>query len=216
MNIGVFDSGVGGKSVANAIKKALPEHTVIYKQDRKNVPYGSKPPEVLFQLVNPILQKMIDEDCKVIVIACNTVTTTIISKLRKQFEVPIIGIEPMVKPAAALTTSNIIAVCATPTTLASKRYAQLKQDYASAITVLEPNCSQWSTMIENDAVNHEKIAQQIKQVCMQGADVIVLGCTHYHWIELEIGDIARHFGATVMQPEPAVVKRLKQALARLG
>ena len=215
MKIGVFDSGAGGLSVANFIRATLPEHEVILREDRQHLPYGLRSPEELLSFVVPIFQELIDEGCQVIVVACNTVTTTIIADLRKQFSVPLIGIEPMVKPAAVMTKSGVIAICATPTTLASKRYAQLKREYANGIMVLEPDCSDWTMMIEEQSVNHNKIAARIEAVLEQQADVIVLACTHYHWIEEEIKELAVG-QATVLQPEPAILEQLKRVLAQLA
>lgn len=213
MKVGVFDSGVGGQSVVNAIQKVCPELEVIYADDKKNVPYGTKTPEELYGLVKPILANLVAEGCAAIVIACNTVSTTLIGTLREEFDVPLISMEPMVKPAAESTNSGVIAVCATPTTLASARYKWLKETYAKDIKVIEPDCSDWAYMIESKELDHEKIRGRISESCQQGADVIALGCTHYHWIEKEIQKIADEFGAKVIQPEVAVIKQLKRVLA---
>lgn len=214
MKIGVFDSGVGGRSVANAIEKALPEHKVVYVEDRQNVPYGTKQPDELHGLVLPILQKLADQT-DVIVVACNTVSTTLIEQLRQEIPVPIIAMEPMVKPAAEQTKSGVIAVCATPTTLASKRYAWLKTTYAADLTVLEPDCSEWSYLIETEQIDRSHIHEQIENVCAAGADVIVLGCTHYHWIEDIIAAEAKD-RALVLQPEQPVIAQLAKVLTQLG
>lgn len=214
MKIGVFDSGIGGMSVVRAIETALPEHTVVFKNDSKNVPYGTRDPNEILELIMPIFEKFIEEDCSVIVVACNTVSTTLITKLRKFIDIPLIALEPMIKPAAKLTTSNIIAVCATPTTLASVRYQKLKESYAANISVLEPDCSEWAEMIEHSKVMENRIEKQINRVLNQGADVIVLGCTHYHWIEEEIRELAKD-RAVILQPETAIVKRVKSVLGRL-
>lgn len=215
MKIGVFDSGVGGLSVANAIKEALPNYEVILKEDKQNVPYGLKKPDELFELVMPIIQSLIDEGCKVIVIACNTVTTTIITKLRQRISIPLVGIEPMVKPAAKVTKSDVIAVFATPATLSSIRYKWLKQEYAPGLVILEPDCSDWSYMIENNQVDKDKIRKLVLGVLDKKADVIVLGCTHYHWIEKEIISIAKA-RASVLQPEQAVIKQLWRVIEQLS
>lgn len=214
MKIGVFDSGVGGRSVANAIRRSLPEHEVIYAQDRKNVPYGTKSPEVLFELVRPILEELVNKGCDVIVVACNTVTTTIIKDLRKVLLVPLVGIEPMVKPAAQLTKTGTVAVCATPTTLASKRYKELKEKYASDVVVIEPDCSRWADMIEKDAIDQALIRDVTEESIQRGADVIVMGCTHYHWIEKIVERIALG-RAIVLQPEEPVIAQLKRVIAPL-
>jgi glutamate racemase len=213
MKIGVFDSGIGGKSVALAVQKALPNDEVIFVNDVKNVPYGTKTPDQLFQLVLPILQDLANRT-NVIVVACNTVSTTLIERLRTEVKVPLIAMEPMIKPAAEQTKSGVIAVCATPTTLASPRYAYLKATYAKNVTVLEPDCSNWSSMIEADAVEEQQITDIVNDVCEQGADVIVLGCTHYHWIE-QLIKAASQSRAVVLQPEQPVINQLKKVIATL-
>lgn len=213
MKIGVFDSGVGGQSVVAAIQAAMPDIQIVYAEDKENVPYGNKTPDQLYSLALPILNMLSDSGCEVIVIACNTVTTTIIEKLRTALPVPLIGMEPMVKPAADQSKSKVIAVCATPATLASNRYAYLKQTYASDVTVLEPDCSDWAAMIENNQLDHEKIRRRITEVCEKSADVIVLGCTHYHWIQEEIQKIADEYKAEVIQPELPVIEQLKRVIA---
>ncbi len=214
MKIGVFDSGVGGLSMANAIRAALPDAEVVLKQDKEHVPYGLRTPDEILGLVTPIFQELVDEGCQVIVVACNTVTTTLIKELRERFSLPLIAVEPMIKPATGLTKTGIIAVCATPTTLASPRYAELKQEYAQGITVLEPDCGDWPAMIEHKQIDEKVIEKRINEVLAQNADVIVLACTHYHWIEEEIKTLAGS-KAQVIQPELAIIEQLKRVLARL-
>jgi glutamate racemase len=213
VKIGVFDSGVGGLSVANAIRKALPDYEVLLREDREHVPYGLRTPDEIFTFVVPKFEELIREGCSVIVVACNTVSTTLIAKLREKFKVPLIAMEPMVKPAAEITKSKIIAVCATPATLKSERYHWLKDKYAQGITVVEPDCSDWAYMIEHSRIDDQKINTRLSEVLEAGADVIVLGCTHYHWIENEITDIAKG-RAIIMQPEAPVIEQLKRVLAQ--
>jgi glutamate racemase len=211
MRIGVFDSGVGGLSVARAIQKALPGEKIIYANDKAHVPYGDKTPAELQELVTPILQKLGERGCSIIVIACNTLTTTLIADLRARLSVPLVGMEPMVKPAGEQTKSGVIAVCATPATLASARYQWLKNSYAHGLKVLEPDCSDWAYMIEHKTVDGQKICARIEEVLAEGADQIVLGCTHYHWIEREIKAMASG-RAQILQPESAIVDRLNTLL----
>jgi glutamate racemase len=215
MKIGVFDSGIGGLSVANAIKQALPQHEVIFKNDAKHVPYGSRRMDEVLTFVLPILQSMVAEGVQCIVIACNTVSTNLIEPLRNVMDVPLIAMEPMVKPAAAQTKTGVIAVCATPATLASDRYAWLKKTYAEGVTVLEPDCSTWASMIETNTVDEEAIKKLVGDVTSQKADVIVLGCTHYHWIESLVKECAGK-KALVLQPEQPVIEELKRVLAQLS
>jgi glutamate racemase len=213
--IGVFDSGVGGLSVANAIRKQLPDLEIILKEDKKHLPYGTKSIEEIYGFIKPIFQEFIDEGCQVIVVACNTVTTNLIARLRQEFSVPLVGMEPMVKPAAEASKTGVIAVCATPRTLSSERYKWLKNQFAKGIKVLEPDCSEWAMMIETSNLDREKVAKTIENVIEQGADQIVLGCTHYHWIEEIIKNITAG-RATVIQPEVPVIAQLKRVLAQLA
>ncbi|HEX8227002.1 MAG TPA: aspartate/glutamate racemase family protein [Candidatus Saccharimonadales bacterium] len=212
MKIGVFDSGVGGLSVAQAISKALPEHEVLLREDKEHVPYGIRTPEQIFSFVVPIFEEMISAGCQIIVVACNTVSTTLITQLRARFpDTPLVAMEPMVKPAVSLTKSGVIAVCATPATLASPRYHWLKETYAAGITVLEPDCGDWAAMIEQSKVDESKIAGRLEAVLAGQADVLVLGCTHYHWIETEIRQLAAG-RALVLQPEQAVIAELRRVI----
>lgn len=215
VKVGVFDSGVGGLLVASAIKKALPNLDVVYKEDRAHVPYGTRGIEEIHGFVKPIFQKFVEEDCRVIVVACNTVTTNLIEKLRTEFSIPMVGMEPAVKPAAQKSKSRVITVCATPRTLGSKRYKWLKKTYAKNIEVLEPNCSDWAEMIETQSVDRDKIAKIITNSLQKKSDQIVLGCTHYHWIEQLIKQLASN-KADVIQPEKPVIAQLKRVLARVG
>jgi glutamate racemase len=215
MKIGVFDSGIGGLSVANAIRDVDISTEIVFRNDSQHVPYGSKPMDEVFSYVVPILEAMAREGCQIIVIACNTVTTNLISRLRQIIKVPLLGIEPMVKPASNLTTTGVIAVCATPATLTSERYNYLKQYYADGVTVLEPDCSDWSYMIENNDIDEQKIKQRIDQVLAKNADVIVLGCTHYHWIEQQINALAGD-KAIILQPEQSVIKQLWRVSEQLA
>lgn len=212
MKIGVFDSGVGGKSVAIAIEKALPEAKVLFVHDTpEHFPYATKSPEKIYEYILPIFQNLVNQGCDVIVVACNTVSTTLIGRLRGAFATPMVALEPMVKPAAALTESGVITVCATPTTLASARYAWLKETYGRACTFIEPDCADWSALIERNKMTETRIRQEIEPALEQGSDVIVLGCTHYHWIEEEIRTIVKG-KAQVMQPETAIVARVRHVL----
>lgn len=214
MKIGVFDSGIGGLSVANAIEKALPEHHIIFMNDQQHVPYGSKSLAEIEQYAFPIFEALVYRGCEVIVVACNTVSMLLIKKLRAHFDVPFIALEPMVKPAAEATKTGVIAVCATPATLASQRYAELKTTYAKDIKIIEPDCSDWSYMIEHKTVDDQKIRARVTSTLAKNADVIVLGCTHYHWIEKEIKEVVGD-RAQVIQPEQATIKQLKRVIEKV-
>jgi glutamate racemase len=214
MKIGVFDSGIGGLSVANAIKKHRPDDEIIFKNDARHLPYGTKSNDEILAFCLPVLKSLVEEGTACIVIACNTVSTNLIEELRTLLPVPLIATEPMVKPAAERSKSKKIIVCATPRTLASERYAELKRSYASDIQVIEPDCHDWASLIENNQMNEARIRRAIEPGLDDSADVIVLGCTHYHWIENEIRQLAGN-KAEVLQPELAVLKRLDDVIAEL-
>ncbi|MGB3024130.1 MAG: aspartate/glutamate racemase family protein [Candidatus Saccharimonadales bacterium] len=210
MKIGIFDSGIGGEAVARDLKVHFPEATIVSVSDRANLPYGSKTPEHIIALTDAALQPLFVARCDVIVIACNTATTNALPALRQRYpSQQFIGIEPMVKTAASLTKTHTIAVCATPATLASDRYHSLKAEYAHALTVCEPDCSSWASMIENNTVNEAIIHSTIESVIAEGADVIVLGCTHYHWIKSLIESIADNH-ACVIEPTDSIARRITQ------
>jgi len=151
----------------------------------------------------------------VIVIACNTATAVAIDALRRKYPAqPFIGIEPMIKPAAGLTKSKVIAVCATPATLASERYKRLVRDFGGGLEIIEPDCGEWAALIENNLMNRERIRETIDGVCGRGADVIVLGCTHYHWIKELIEELARG-RARVIEPSEAIGRRVGSLLREI-
>lgn len=212
MKIGVFDSGIGGKSIADTLESDYPAAEVMYVNDHENVPYGTRSQDEIIRLTETAIQPLIDEACDVIVLACNTATAAAIEVLRDKYPtIPFIGLEPMVKPAVEQTRSGVVAICATPFTLKSSRYTKLKNEYARNITVLEPDCSDWAYQIEHSRTDDLKIADLINEVCEAGADVIVLACTHYHWIKEDIIKISNG-RAIVIEPSEAISRRVKEAL----
>lgn len=215
MKLGVFDSGIGGEAVAEALRRTFPEAVIATVNDHKNVPYGSKSPQEVQRLTERAVQPFLDRSYDIIILACNTATAQAIDYLRQRYpKQKFIGIEPMVKAAVAATSTGTIAVCATPSTLASTRYDQLKQRYAQGIKILEPDCHDWAFLIENNQLNRSHIEATINSVCEQGADVIVLGCTHYHWIKDAIIELAAG-RAQVLEPSEAIGRRVTQLLATL-
>ena len=212
MKLGIFDSGIGGEAVAESLHTAFPTADITTVNDREHVPYGDRTLEDIARLTDTAIQPLLAKDCDVIVIACNSATAAAIETLRASYpEQLFIGLEPMVKPAATMTRSGTIAVCATPATLSSSRYQHLKETFAADVTVLEPDCSGWSRMIENDDVNEDHVEETIEAVCAAGADVIVLACTHYHWIRDAIEKTAAG-RATVIDPSDAIADRVRNLL----
>ena len=212
MRIGVFDSGIGGEAVAQALHKEFPHADIMTVSDREHVPYGVRPTEEIISLTDAAITPLLASGCDIIVLACNTATAAAIDVLRERYPTqPFIGLEPMVKPAAALTKTGVIAILATPTTLGSERYLKAKHDFAANLTVIEPDCSDWADLIESNRVNREKIDDVINQCLEADADMIVLGCTHYHWIKHEIAETAG-LKAVVLEPSEAIARRIRELL----
>src|SRR5690606_20568475 len=157
---GIFDSGIGGEAVAASLQLAFPSATIQVVNDKKNVPYGSKTTEQVIALTDAAIQPLLAAQCDIIIIACNTASAAALEILRSRYLAQsFIGLEPMVKPAALLTKTGIIAVCATPSTLASKRYEWLVATYAKNVRILQPDCSRWAYMIENKQIDRAEIAK---------------------------------------------------------
>jgi len=212
MKLGVFDSGIGGEAVAAALGQTFPDAAIMVVNDRQHLPYGDKTKGEIIVLTDKAIQPLLAEDCDVIILACNTATALAIEWLRKKYpEQKFVGIEPMIKPAASLTKTGTVAVCATRATLDSERYAALLKQYGKNLHVIEPDCSKWAYWIESDQLNQAHVKQIIDYVCDQGADVIVLGCTHYHWIKELIAELAAD-RAAVLEPSEAISRRVAHLL----
>lgn len=212
MRIGVFDSGVGGEAVAARLRELLPGAEVLTARDRAHVPYGSRPPEEVRRLTSAAIRPLLEASCETIVLACNTATAVAIDGLRAEHpELPFVGLEPMVKPAAALTRSRSVVVCATPATLASERYRALKERWASGVAVAEPDCARWAGLIERGEASAVDLGPLVALVAESAADVVVLACTHYHWLK---EDISRALGprVSVLEPSDAIAAQITRIL----
>ena len=212
MKLGIFDSGIGGKAVAEFLQHEFPKAEILRVDDHENVPYGDKTLEKVRELTNSAIQPLLSAKCTVIILACNTATAAAIEFLRKKYpEQKFIGLEPMVKPASEQTKTGIIAICATPGTLSSERYQNLKHLYGRGVTILEPDCSDWARMIESDELDELIIKNTIEDVLNEDADIIVLACTHYHWIRELIEQTATG-RAQILDPSTAITKRVRHLL----
>lgn len=186
-SIGVFDSGVGGLSIAKAIKLILPEENIVYFADVEFSPYGNKLKSTIKQRTENITKFLIEQNCKIIVVACNTATVNSISNLRSKFSLPIVGIEPAIKPAVLQSKTGVIGVLATEQTLESDSFKQLKAKYSKKIRIEGKACPKFVSLVENLAHNHgqaiEVAEQYIRPLLSLGCDQIVLGCTHFSFLK---------------------------------
>ena len=184
--IGIFDSGVGGLSIWNEIHQLLPMESTIYLSDSKHAPYGTKGQEVTTNLSIKNTEWLINQGCKLIIVACNTATTNAIDILREKYVVPLIGIEPAIKPAAIQSKSKAIGILATRGTLSSRLFHETSQLYSSDLLVVEQIGNGIVELIENGALysNEMKCLLQnyLEPMLEAEIDCLVLGCTHYHFL----------------------------------
>ena len=185
--IGVFDSGLGGLSVLGALADICPAADLIYAADTAHVPYGNKTPDLIRARVLAMGQALIKEGCTALVVACNTATAEAIEALRAAHpNIPIVGIEPGIKPAALNTETGKIAVLATAATAKSQRLALLIARHAPHKTVYIIPCHGWATEVENLNLDAPSIVEDINSQLLplidQGVDQVVLGCTHYDFL----------------------------------
>ena len=192
-SIGIFDSGVGGLSIAKAISQLLPRENLVYFADKEFSPYGNKSKDVIQKRTEDIANFLIQQNCKVIVVACNTATVNSINILRTKLSIPIIGVEPAIKPAALQSKTGIIGVLATEQTLASESFQQFTSKYSENISIETKACPQFVSLVEsrnhNSKQAHDAAEQYIRPLLLQGCDQIVLGCTHFSFLKTTIKNI---------------------------
>lgn len=186
--VGVFDSGVGGLSVLLEIQRLLPNETLLYVADSGHVPYGEKTPEFIRQRSLVITDFLLEQGAKALVVACNTATAAAINELRAAYpQLPIIGMEPAVKPAAAATRSGVVGVLATTGTLQSAKFAALLDRFASDVRVITRPCPGLVELIEagqlHSEVTRTLLRGYVEPLLAEGCDTLILGCTHYPFIK---------------------------------
>ena len=217
--IGVMDSGVGGISVLKHIHALLPHENLFYVADSKYAPYGNKTAEKITARCMILADFLLQKDVKALVVACNTATAAAIDELRETFDITIIGMEPAVKPAAEASKNGIIGVLATVGTLKSAQFAALLESYGRNVKVVTQACVGLVECIERGELDTPETKALIRQytspLLAEGADTIVLGCTHYpfiaHVIQEVVGD-----KITLIDTGAAVAKQLKRQLEEKG
>lgn len=214
-SIGVFDSGVGGTSIWKEISNLLPFEDTIYLADSKNAPYGEKSEERILQLSIKNTELLLSKGCKLIVVACNTATTNAIAYLRKNYEVPFIGIEPAIKPAALQSQSKKVGVLATKGTLSSNLFHSTSENHANGIQVLEQEGTGLVPLIEQGEIDSEEtrelLFKYLKPMLDEGIDHLVLGCTHYPYLIPVLNEILPE-NVKIIDSGEAVAKQTKVIL----
>tara|TARA_Y100000815_G_scaffold203545_1_gene187303 strand:- start:2622 stop:3401 length:780 start_codon:yes stop_codon:yes gene_type:complete len=184
--IGIFDSGIGGTSIFKEINALLPNENIIYLADSKNAPYGNKSAEDILQLSIKNTEYLLKKGCKIIVVACNTATTNAIDFLRENYNIPFIGIEPAIKPAALNTQTKVVGILATKGTLSSQLFYKTSSLHANGIKVIEQIGEGIVPLIETGKLQSEEmqalLETYLKPMLDQNIDYLVLGCTHYPYL----------------------------------
>lgn len=220
--IGIFDSGIGGLSVAKAIAQLLPQERLIYVADTGYAPYGEKTDAVIYQRMRLITEQLISFGIKALVVACNTATTAAINQLRAEFNLPIIGVEPGIKPAVIASRTGVVAVLATPRTLQTPSFANLADRFATQATILLQPCPLLVPLLEQLEQDSERLTQALltylSPLLAQGADTLVLGCTHYNFLAERILSVSKQLAASeisIIRTEGAVARQLQLRLQQL-
>lgn len=215
--IGFFDSGVGGLSILQAVEELLPQHSTVYLADTAHFPYGTKDEGVIQDITVQAVKALLNYSPSVIVVACNTATTSALSELRRTFpSIPIIGVVPAIKPAVSVTRNHRIALMATERTLASTAYRQIKEEYGLGATIIDQPCGGWVELVEAGHIHDEQAEQAVQQVIEllknQAVDTFVLGCTHYQFLRPLIQRYAGQ-GTTIIDSGQAVAQQVQRVLA---
>ena len=217
--IGVFDSGVGGSSIWKEINKLLPLEHTIYLADSKNAPYGNKSPEEITQLSIKNTEKLLQMGAKIIVVACNTATTNAIATLRENYDIPFIGIEPAIKPAALQTISKSIGILATKGTLSSALFSKTTREFTKDINVVEIIGEGLVPLIEAGNLDGAEmislLEKHTKPMIAANIDYLVLGCSHYPYLIPQLKKILPE-NVKIIDSGEAVARQTKTVLQSLN
>lgn len=219
-SLGIFDSGVGGLSVLAALRRQLPGHPLLYLADSAHAPYGDRDTPHVLRRSQRIVEHLVGQGARLVIVACNTATALAIDQLRRDFpEVDFVGVEPGVKPAALASAAKRIAVMATPATLASPRYADLVARHAPGCEVHPVPCAGLAAAIEQGEAGRDEVERLLDRYCaplnMLGADTVVLGCTHYPFVAERIASRLQP-GIALLDTADAVARRTATLLGQLA
>ena len=218
--IGVFDSGLGGLTVWREVRRALPAESLVYLGDGKNCPYGSRPREEVRRLADEAVAFLVAQGCKLVVVACNTATAAAIDFLREKYApMPIVGMEPAVKPACLATRSGVVGVLATERSLDGELFRRTAARYGDGVDLVTAPGRGFVELVENDLEATPEaeatVRAAVAEMLEHGADQIVLGCTHYPFLTPVMERIVDG-RAAIVDPSPAVARRVVQLLDRYG
>lgn len=216
--IGIFDSGVGGLSVFRELYALMPEQDYVYLSDAAHCPYGNKPVEYIIERAEAITRFLIDKGAEVVVIACNTATAAAVKYLREKYPIPFVGMEPAIKPAALTSKTGVVGVLATANTFKGSLYHNTLEKFASDVQVIEKVGEGLVEFVESgqtEGTEVEKVLHRyIDPMLEADADAVVLGCTHYPFLESAIRKIAGD-QVNIINPAPAIALQTQRILDAL-
>ncbi|MEG1405443.1 MAG: glutamate racemase [Alistipes sp.] len=215
--IGVYDSGMGGLTVWRELRRELPHESLIYLGDGKNCPYGSRPREEICHLADEAVASLVAAGCKMVVVACNTATAAAIDFLRTKYApMPIVGMEPAVKPACLNTRSGLVGVLATERSLDGDMFRRTASRYGRDVEVITAAGVGFVELVERDMEHTLEAETCVRNVMTpmlnRGVDQVVLGCTHYPFLLSVIERVVAGRDVTIIDPSPAVARRAAQLL----
>jgi glutamate racemase len=214
--IGIFDSGIGGLTVLRAVHQLMPDEPLLYLADQAHVPYGPRPMLEVRNFSESITRYLLDQGSRLIVVACNTASAAALKYLRRVFpDVPFVGMEPAVKPAAEHTRRGVVGVLATPATFQGELYASVVERFGQSVKLLQHSCPGLVTQIESGALESREtyriLQEALQPMLEEGIDTVVLGCTHYPFVIPLIQRIAGP-DVRVIDPAPAVARQVQRLL----
>lgn len=217
--IGIFDSGVGGLSVLRHIREEMPYENLLYVADSAHAPYGGKSPHDIQARSLALTGFLVEQGAKAVVVACNTATAAAIGVLRERFALPVIGMEPAVKPAVAATRSGVVGVLATTGTLKSAQFAALLETYSRNVRVVTQGCPGLVECVERGALDAPEtralVSHYVAPLLQEGADTLVLGCTHYPFLRPVIAELTEGRIALI-DTGAAVARQVRRRIEEAG
>lgn len=213
--VGVFDSGVGGLSILRSIRALLPQENLVYIADSAYAPYGPKGESFIRERSAVLMDRLVGAGVKAVVVACNTATAAAITLLRERYAIPVVGVEPAVKPAAEQSRSGVVAVLATSGTIASDKFINLQSRFSDRVQILTRAGTGLVELIEQPQFDEGELLALLRSYIApmqaQGADTLVLGCTHYSLIKQQIAEVGGG-SLRIVDAGDAVAKELQRRL----
>lgn len=219
--IGLFDSGMGGLSVWRALQQTLRNESLLFLGDGARCPYGERPQEQVLQFTEEGVERLLERGCKLIVIACNTATAVAIEHLRERYpNIPFVGLEPAVKPAALSTRTGVVGVLATRRSLEGELFRRTSSRYADRVRIIKAVGEGFVELVEQSRENTPEAEQTVRRVVepliAEGVDRIVLGCTHYPFLRHVIERVVGDRDVQIVDSSEAVERRVEELLDNYG